>query len=271
MKFLIQFLCFFVLFVLAACNVPFADNDPVVVSVGSSKLHLSDIKRANPDWDSWDDQNRLKFLQRWIDEETIYQEAIESGIDKDTLLSAQIEQTVRKMIVDHFLQTFVDTMIVGDGEKIDFYHSHIGEFVRGRTMVSGGILYFKDWESANTYYKGHKKTVFDSVPAPHYLVKKIERFDSLTTTPDSCLISNIDSVSVGMISTIKFCGGAIKIAVVSSRLDSADVLPFEAVEDDVSTKAWLEHRNKVMNRLKKEWKMERPIFSQTDVFSEKEK
>lgn len=271
MNFLLRVLCVAGVLLLASCNLPFNGDDPVVVSVGSSKLYLSDIRKQAPEWDSWDDQNRVKFLERWIDEETMYQEAVENGVDKDPVLALQIEETVRKMVVDHFLQGFADTMIVSDAEKIDYYHNHQNEFLRGRTTVSGAIVYFRDWQAGDLYYKGHKNTKFDSVPAPHYLVKKIETFDSLDVSPDSCLIPDISMVEVGTISPLKACGGALKIAVVTSRLDSADALPFEDVVEDVSTRVWLEHRNKVMSRLKKEWKMERPIFSKTDVFSEKDK
>jgi len=69
---------------------------------------------------------------------------------------------------------------------------------------------------------------------------------------------------------MKACEGALKIAVVVKRLDSADVLPFEEVAEDVRTRAWLEHQKIVLDRLKKEWKSSRPIFMKTNVF-EKDK
>lgn len=250
---------------------PFSKEDPVIVSVGESKLLQSDVVKMAPDWESWNDQQRLKFLERWIDEETVYQEAIQNGTDKDPELSLQIEQTIRKMVVDHFLQSFADTMIVSDAEKNDFYREHSEQFLRGKTMVSGALIFFKDWQAADLYYKGHKNSVYDSLPAMHYLVKKIEAFDSLTVTPDSCMIPDIHTATIGKLSPMKFCGGALKMAVVTSRLDSADVLPYEDVAEEVTSLAWLEHRARVMDRLRKEWKMERPIFSKTNVFSEKDK
>ena len=45
---------------------------------------------------------------------------------------------------------------------------------------------------------------------------------------------------------------------------------YKEVAEDVSNLVWLEHKNMVMERLKKEWKMKRPIFSKTPVFTEKE-
>ncbi len=42
------------------------------------------------------------------------------------------------------------------------------------------------------------------------------------------------------------------------------------VAEDVSNLVWLEHKKMVMERLKKEWKMKRPIFSKSPVFTEKE-
>lgn len=271
MKFVFRMLCVIGLAVVVACNLPFGDNDPVVVSVGSSKLYLSDIKMQAPEWDSWSDQERLHFLEHWIDEETLYQEAVEQGTDKDPVLAMQVEQTVRKIVVDHFLQSYADTMIVGDAEKIDYYHAHEDQYLRGRTMISGAFIYFRDWQSGDTYYRTQKNAKFDTVPEPNYLVKKIEKFDSALVSPDTCMIGNINEVPVGTISKMKVCGNALKIALVTARLDSADVLPYEEVAEDVANQAWMEHRAKVMDKLKKEWKVKRAIFSKTDVFSGKDK
>jgi len=244
----------------------------VVVSVGESKLRESEIYRVAPQWDSWTDREKLTFLEHWIDEETIYQEAVANGILKDETLQEQLKRTERKMTVDYFLQNFADTMMVGDAEKLDYYHAHPEFFLRGRTMIKGAILYFKDWQNADQYYKGHKKQVYDSLPAPqHWLVKRVEYFDSATVTPDSCLIPSIKDVELGKLSVMKYCGGALKMAVVVSRLDSADVLPYAEVAEDVAARAWVEHQKEVLSRLKKEWKKARPIFSQMNVFSEKDK
>ena len=102
-----------------ACDVPFGKDDPVVVSVGESKLRESEIYRVAPQWDSWTDREKLTFLEHWIDEETIYQEAVANGILKDETLQEQLKRTERKMTVDYFLQNFADTMMVGDAEKLD--------------------------------------------------------------------------------------------------------------------------------------------------------
>lgn len=253
-----------------ACNTPFS-NDPVVVSVGSTKLYLSEIMRQVPEWNSWNDQERLTYLEHWIDEETMYQEAIDLGVDKDTALAEKIRITVRKMVVDNFLQSYADTMIIGDAEKIDYYHAHPEEFVRGRTMISGAMFYFKEWDAGDLFYRMNKKKVFDTVPAPNYLVKKVVTFDSLMVSPDSCMFTDIGSVEVGSMTRMMLCGGALKVALITKRLDSADVLPYDEVVDKVQNQAWLSHRNQVMDRLKKEWKMKRPIFSRSDIFKEKEK
>ena len=142
---------------LTGCDVPFSKEDPVVVSVGESKLRESEVYRLVPEWDYMTDREKLTFLEHWIDEETIYQEAIAKGFWKDPALQEQIKRTERKITVDFYLQTFADTMMVGDAEKLDYYHAHPEFFVRGRNLVTGAILYFKDWQMADMYYKSHKK------------------------------------------------------------------------------------------------------------------
>ena len=237
-------LCLLVLFV--GCDAPFGKDDPVVVSVGDSKLRESEIRRIAPEWDSWTDREKLAFLEHWIDEETIYQEAVSAGMLNEITLQEQIRRTERKMTVDYFLQSFADTMIVGDAERLDYYSSHPELFLRGRTLIKGAILYFKDWQNADQYYKGHKKLVYDSLPAQHWLVKKIETFDSASVSPDTCLIPSIKDVELGKLSPMKVCGGALKMAVVVSRLDSADVLPYAEVAEDVADRAWVEHQKEVL-------------------------
>jgi hypothetical protein len=84
------------------------------------------------------------------------------------------------------------------------------------------------------------------------------------------MIKEIETFPIGKLSVMRYCGGALKMAIVTERLDSAEVRPYKDVAEDVSNMVWLEHRNTVMERLKKEWKMKRPIFSKSTVFSEKE-
>ncbi|MCF0222983.1 MAG: hypothetical protein HUK20_01820 [Fibrobacter sp.] len=261
-------LCFFSVVALTACDV--GKTDQVVVSVGDSKLTESDIRQMAPSWDTWDDHARLTFLEHWIDEETIYQEALDQDIVEDTLLQYKIEQVVRKTVVDYFLQSFADTMLVGDAERMDYYTAHPDLFVRGQTLISGAILSFKDWPNAEQYYRGHKKLVYDSLPAAHYLIKNIQVFDTVAISPDSCVIPSITEVPIGKLTPMKLCGGTLKMAVVLDRKDSAEVRPYAEVAVDVADRAWVEHQKKVMERLKKEWKNARPIFSKTKVFSGEE-
>ena len=124
MNFLVRILCVFSLLLLAACDFSFGKDDPVIVSVGSAKLTQSMVHKLVPQWDSLDDRGKLAFLEHWIDEEVIYQEAMDAKITNDTVLSQQIESTVRKMVVDYYLQTFADTMMVGDAEKLNYYQEH---------------------------------------------------------------------------------------------------------------------------------------------------
>ena len=268
MKLFACFLCGLVFLGLAACELPFGKEDPVVVSVGDRKLTQSEVHRLVPQWDSLSDRDRLSFLERWVDEEVIYQEAMDSKIVNDSILSSQIESTVRKLVVDYYLQTFADTMLIGDAEKLAYYQEHQDQYLRGKTTISGAVLYFKTWANADAYYKEMKSRVFNAVPPENPHVDSVAVFDTLDVSPDSCLIQDVKTFPVGKLSVMHYCNGALKMAVVTERLDSSEVRPYKDVAEDVSNLVWLEHRNMVMERLKKEWKMKRPIFSKSRVFSE---
>ena len=255
-------------FFLAGCEIPFGKEDPVVVSVDNRKLTQSEVYKIVPQWDSLSDREKLSFLEHWIDEEVIYQEAMDSKITNDSVLSAQIESTVRKMIVDYYLQTFADTMLIGDAEKLAYYQEHRDQYLRGKTSISGAVMYFKTWANADAYYKEMKSRVFNAIPPESPLVDSVAKFDTLDVSPDSCMIQDVKTFPVGKLSVMRYCNGALKMAVVTERLDSSEVRPYKDVAEDVSNLVWLQHRNTVMERLKKEWKMKRPIFSKSRVFSE---
>ncbi|ACX74131.1 conserved domain protein [Fibrobacter succinogenes subsp. succinogenes S85] len=267
MKSLIRILLVFSLVLMAGCKT----KDPVIVTVGDSKLHQSELYTYAPDWDSWGDRERILFLQHWIEEELVYQQAVKAGALKDSVLIRMIERTKRKIVADYFMQTFLDTMIVSDVEKIDFYHKNQNLYLNGKTSVSGAILTFADWKSAVLYYKEFKNTKFESIPPNHRLVKRMREFDGVDMTPDPCMIPSIRRAVVGRITPMKVCDGAAKIAVVTNRLDSADARPLDEVIEDVSMQAWMEHQNVVLKRLKDEWKTGIPIITKINVFSEKEK
>ncbi|MCQ2097547.1 MAG: hypothetical protein MJY87_06340 [Fibrobacter sp.] len=255
----------------AACDFPFGKEDPVVISVGDKKLRESELYLLYPNWDNMSDEAKLSFVERWINEETIYQEAEAQGLLEDSLLKAQIEIATRKIVVDYFIQGYIDSMMVSDAEKLEFYKNHQDLYVRGKTMASGAILSFREWGNANDYYNYNKSKSFVAPPPESWLIKKIDRFDSVSVTPDSCIIPSLTEAALGKITPMKVCGGALKIAVVTSRLDSADILPYAEVVEDVGERAWVEHQKTVMDRLKNQWKSSKPIFSKIKVFSEKDK
>jgi len=274
MNFILRFslaLCLCPLLLLTGCNSPFDKEDPVIVSVDNVNLTRSKLLGMVPHWDSLDDRTKLAYLEHWIDEEVIYQEATDAGVLSDSVLSAQIEGTVRKLVVDYYLQTFADTMMVGDAEKLKYYQENRNSYLRGKTTISGAVLYFKTWANADAYYKEMKSRSFNTLPPENPLVSSVLRFDTVSVSPDSCLIPDIATFPVGKMSIMRYCDGALKMAVVTERLDSSEVKPLADVAEDVSNMVWLEHRNTVLERLKKEWKMKRSIFTKSPVFTEKEK
>ena len=266
MKSVIRILLVVSLVLMAACKL----EDPIIVTVGDSKLRQSEIYTYAPDWDSWGDRERILFMQHWIDEELVYQQAVKNGVLKDSALIRMIERTKRKLVADYYMQSFLDTMMVSDVEKIDFYHKNKHLYLNGKTTVSGAILTFADWKSAVLYYKEFKNTKFESIPPNHRLIKRMREFDDIDRTPDPCLIPSIHKAFVGRITPMKICDGAAKIAIVTNRLDSADARPLDEVIDDVSMQAWVEHQNMVIKRLKDEWKTGIPIITKTKIL-EKER
>ena len=132
MNFIFRFLltlCACSLVVLTGCDVPFAKEDPVVVSVGEAKLRESEIRRVAPEWDSWTDREKLTFLEHWIDEETIDRKVLlSSGVKYDTSLPAILDLQ-ENGVSDRIIQTMC-------------YHSEFDKSLNNQgviNMVKAGI------------------------------------------------------------------------------------------------------------------------------------
>jgi hypothetical protein len=94
----------------ALCLLGCKSSDPVLASVGKKDLKLSDARFMNPVWDYLPDSSRLRFVEDWVSEVVLYEEAVAHGVDQDPATKRILDLSRRKIIVDRLEMNLLDTL-----------------------------------------------------------------------------------------------------------------------------------------------------------------
>lgn len=94
----------------ALCLLGCKSSDPVLASVGKKDLKLSDARFMNPLWDYLPDSSRLRFVEDWVSEVVLYEEAVAHGVDQDPATKRILDLSRRKIIVDRLEMNLLDTL-----------------------------------------------------------------------------------------------------------------------------------------------------------------
>lgn len=243
-------------------------KDPVVVTVGDVKLTESDLRAKVSGWDSLSNREQIAWVEAWIDEEVLFQEALKQGLHKEKRIKKLLDLTERKIVVEAFISKVTDSLSMDSQDAQNYYDSHQESFLYDKWLWSGYILTYTDWKWGASYYKSKKENVFNATPSDDFRLKKKVPFLSVAETPDSCLAVDLREISLGSLSVPKVCDGAIKSIVVTSRQDSGAVIPFDVVKDQAHALAQIQKQRDALTSLKVALKKKRPIFSNPQLFSD---
>lgn len=94
----------------ALCLLGCKSSDPVLASVGKKDLKLSDARFMNPAWDYLPDSSRLRFVEDWVSEVVLYEEALAHGVDQDPATKRILDLSRRKIVVDRLEMKLLDTL-----------------------------------------------------------------------------------------------------------------------------------------------------------------
>lgn len=255
-----KFLMLLTATLLLGCEI-LEDRTDVLVQVGTSRLTLHSVREKIPSWDSLTAEQQANYLKSWVDEELLYQAALQKNIDKEKDVAEAIQQAGRKIVIERLVSDLTDTMQVREKEIRDFYLEHPEQFLNGVHRYSVAIISYPSWKLGDSYFRGKKNVTFDKLPVADYRVKKIENFEMVTESPDSCLVPDLRDLKEGVLTGFKVCNGALKSILVYDHQDSADVRPFEEVEENVIALLYLKKKKELMETFRSEQKKKIAVFS----------
>jgi len=130
-------------------------QSPMVVRVGNERLLLEDLQAMLPA--SYLPISRVQieqFVQRWTENELIYQEAVRQKFDQQAQIQEQMARLRKEYIVASYLEHFVDRHVQVDEKEIqDYYAEKAAEFTREEDLYLFEFLVTESFRQANTLYQ----------------------------------------------------------------------------------------------------------------------
>ncbi|MEO0131501.1 MAG: peptidyl-prolyl cis-trans isomerase [candidate division WOR-3 bacterium] len=106
-------------------------SEPVLAKVGNRKLTKKEFLLTTqiPIGYKLTPEQLEAFLEKWINTELVYQEAMRRGFHKNETLKVQINQAIKELVVNKFLENETDKLTVSSYEIDDYFHKHKDDFL----------------------------------------------------------------------------------------------------------------------------------------------
>jgi len=108
-------------------------QEPVIARVGTQTLTLNMVKNFIPNELNLDisEPQIQNYIERWINSQVLYQEALRQRIHKLPHVIQRLEEVQRELVVAMFLDMQMpDELVISDSEIETYYNEHKKEFIR---------------------------------------------------------------------------------------------------------------------------------------------
>jgi parvulin-like peptidyl-prolyl isomerase len=236
---------------LSACQ----DKTPppvVLAQVDQVKLTLSELRESFPaEYEKvLPREQYLDVIQRWIDDEVVYQQALKTKLDEDPAVRRKLERLRRRMIIEEFLAREI---AAGSGMEPDevsmerYYENHKSEFLRKtpeyryqqiRVATLKEALAVRSKLNAGNFAATAAKVSLDS-----NLDLSALPFRKPTEIP-TCLHDVLDA-TVGWLSPPVSCPDGVYLIRLQDKIAAGTALPFSEVREAISGQLVMQHKGKL--------------------------
>lgn len=140
-------------FIIIACQNGAQQSSPVVASVAGKVLTVNDIEEIiyNESGLEISSAQVYRYVQRWIETELVYQEALEQGLQEEPAVQKRLRDLEKDYLVNLFLDRYDNVEILLTDQDIqDYYEQNKAEFIREEDYYYLYILLAENYRSANT-------------------------------------------------------------------------------------------------------------------------
>jgi parvulin-like peptidyl-prolyl isomerase len=236
---------------LAACQK--SDSDTVVLAqVDQSKLTLDELRETFPaEYEQvLPREQYLDVIQRWIDDEAVYQQALKRKLDTDPLVRRKLERLRRRMIIEEFLS--LETGGTADSEPDEgamtrYYDNNKADFLRKtpeyrylqiRLNTLKEALALRAKARGDNFAALAQRNSLDSTPE-----MAEPPFRKVAEIP-ACL-HDVLNARAGWMSNPISCPDGVYLVRLLDRIEAGTTLPFPEVRASIAARLSMQHKEKM--------------------------
>ncbi|MCK4272787.1 peptidyl-prolyl cis-trans isomerase [bacterium] len=113
-------------------------KEPVIATVNGARLTLEDLYAEIPPYylNTITQEQKIQFVERWINGELFYQEALRRGLQRETHIKEKIRAAEKNILIADLIQQELQNRVqVTEQEIGDYYQAHVDDFTRKADQV----------------------------------------------------------------------------------------------------------------------------------------
>jgi len=237
---------------LGSCKSKLETGTPLA-KVGESTLTLEEVRRIFPaEYEQVLPRDQyLEFVKRWVDEEVIYQQALKSGLEKDSSVERKVEEMRRKLLIEEFLKREnAESTVEPDAMALSqYYEMHREDFRRKAAEYRYLALRVKTLKEAIDLKPRLRNDDFLQIAGPHILDPLPENVESIHyrkgEEASPCLQPALANSAAGQVTGPFNCPEGIILLKVLARNEAGSMIPFKDAKDHIAGTMLMERKDKL--------------------------
>ncbi len=233
----------------------------VVAQVGTSVLTLEELQNQFPPeyLHLVSRDHYLDFVQRWVDDEVLYQKALDKGLDQKAEVKKKIISLSRKLMIEEFLSgaEFAGEFIPDIQTQKQYYELHRSHFRRQMPVSKFLSLKLPSLPAAWQMRQAIRNSSF-AVQAKKLLGDSTEALMNTHFKENSevrpCLQEAVFTLRVATLSEPIQCDDGFYLIQILEKQDQGATVPFDEVKGEISELISMEKKKQFLQSRTKEYK-----------------
>lgn len=250
--------CFMILvfsLLLFGCGKVEEDNSPTLALIGEQRVSLSDfnkrISHLPERYRRLARKHKKEYLEEFINDTLLYQEALREGIDQDEEVQRVIEEARRKIIIARFLKDQIDDKVsVGNEEIQEHYQANRDDFMNPEILRLSHILVPSEEEAKKLLSRLREGEDFASLARAKSIDPTAQQGGDIGHFPKGQLMPEFEKVcaalDVGDISGVTKTSLGYHIIMLTDRRPP-QALPVEQVEDRIRDRLYIYQKQRMLD------------------------
>lgn len=246
-------------FCLTACNK--AGPPPVVLAqVDQARLTLDEVRESfPPEYEKvLSREQYLDFIQRWIDDEVVYQQALKMKLDQDPTVRRKLDELRRKALIEELLEReTANQEFEPDSAAMErYYEMHKDEFRRKTPefrYLHIRVNSLKDALALRAKVRGDN---FAALAAGSSLDSSGDDASSFRKPDEipACLVSDISGAKPGWLSPPINCPDGVYLVQLLDRVEAGSPIPLAEAKEDISGQLVMDQKDKMREEKIRQYK-----------------